>query len=355
MLRDVIRWKGMAPKSSGPADSLSDRSPALLSRGLPLAAGLVGKRTGMTERYPLFDRLRLVMALCVVSGHAFGWQVFPAVPGFLALSGMLVAGSYERSGNWKTFAWRRFIRVYPALLFLFIAAIPLVGLAKVGSIGAYYVSFGFAQSSWNDSLWSLPFEEALYVGLALMFIFGIYRKTATIPLLVGLGLALCLVEAFHPLRMEVARAMPLVWCFGIGNLAHVHRERLPALKFLALPLVILALAIQIWGILHHAGLQTLALASIPAAPGILILGTQFGLGLQKIPDFSYSCYIWHFLLLKIAIADFGNRLFMFPMLIVACAVSWYLIERPAEKLKNRPLRLQFWNARAAKALSVEAV
>lgn len=312
------------------------------------------KTNSTSSRYPLFDYLRLAMALCVVSGHAFGWQVFPAVPGFLALSGMLVAGSYERSGGWQVFAWRRFVRVYPALVFLLVVAVPLIGLSRVGGIGLYYLSFGFARSSWDDSLWSLPFEEALYAGLALLFIFGLYRKAAVLWTMTAFGLILCMVEAFHPLRMELARAMPLLWCFGIGNLAYIHRDKLPAYKLLAFPLVAAALIVQVWGITHHTGLQSLALASIPAAPGILILGTQFGKSLRAIPDFSYSCYIWHYLLLQVALAEFGNRLYMFPMLVLACGVSCFLIERPADKLKNSPPRLHFWTPRRA-VETVEAV
>jgi peptidoglycan/LPS O-acetylase OafA/YrhL len=68
--------------------------------------------------------------------------------------------------------------------------------------------------------------------------------------------------------------------------------------------------------------------------GILLLSK---VRFPRIPDISYSIYVYHvplFLLLRTTAGIYFASLFAF------CLLSWYLIERPALKLKN-------WKPRAA--------
>ena len=73
------------------------------------------------QRYPLFDWLRLVLALEVVALHwfesvglhrvTFLLGMFEQVPSFLALSGFMIAGSLASSRNMAHFWWKRFLRI----------------------------------------------------------------------------------------------------------------------------------------------------------------------------------------------------------------------------------------------------
>src|SRR5579871_2393284 len=118
-------------------------------------------------RYPLFDILRLVLALEVVSGHLFAPERVPAVAGFLAISGFLIPQSYRDSRSYGHFAWKRAVRILPALLAVLLAIALVGGLANSLLTLKYYLTFGFSAPSWDDALWSLPFEEALYACLAI--------------------------------------------------------------------------------------------------------------------------------------------------------------------------------------------
>jgi peptidoglycan/LPS O-acetylase OafA/YrhL len=65
-------------------------------------------------------------------------------------------------------------------------------------------------------------------------------------------------------------------------------------------------------------------------------------GLRKIPlrfDLSYGIYVWHMPVINMLIVmDLNNPLIALIIIILASAVSWYFVERPALKLKNQTLR-----------------
>jgi len=297
------------------------------------------------KRYPLLDPFRLILALVVVFRHLLGWQVFPAVPAFLALSGFLVLQSFDSKPNWKLFAWKRFLRVYPALFAMFVVALFLAGPARTWEIALYYLKFGFGpNTNWNVSLWSLPFEEVFYVLLGVLYLTGAYTRRGIIWMGALIGALLCVYGLLSnvPFSESLPRALPLVWSFFVGNLCYLYRDLLSRFRFFGLVLVALAIATQLYGVTIQQTSHFDCLAALFAAPGILLIGTQFSPNLPRIPDFSYSCYIWHYLLGCWCISIGLSKWMLFPFLVVVCVSSWYLIERPALRLKHRVPRLAWW-------------
>jgi peptidoglycan/LPS O-acetylase OafA/YrhL len=60
--------------------------------------------------------------------------------------------------------------------------------------------------------------------------------------------------------------------------------------------------------------------------------------MPRIPDLSYGIYIYHaplFALLHMPLWEF------FPLLAVFCAASWYLVEKPALRLKTTNIKWPF--------------
>src|SRR5689334_5789233 len=134
------------------------------------------------KRYPLFDYLRLFLALEVVmihfqafrGSHEFGAPINP-VPAFLAISGFLVLQSFENSPSWGRFAWKRFCRIIPA----FVASLAVIGLLfggrQVFLTVREWATLGLVHGSINGPVWSLMAEEIAYVILAVLSLSGAYR------------------------------------------------------------------------------------------------------------------------------------------------------------------------------------
>jgi peptidoglycan/LPS O-acetylase OafA/YrhL len=303
------------------------------------------------NRYSLLDPFRLFLAVAVVFGH---WnrsiQPFPAVPAFLALSGFLVLQSYEGSRNWQHFAWKRFVRVMPALLVVFVAAFFIVGYERGLGVIAYYFRFGFARMSADGSLWSLPFEEALYASLVVMYLCGAYRSRVLVWVLAGVGLAICLYGSFFTPPKEAVenlpRTFPLIYCFFVGNLIYLHKSKLFQYRYGGFALLAIALGFELYGNIVHDLPHALCRAAIFAAPGLLLVGTQFKPKMPRFPDFSYSLYIWHALLFTWCRITLHSNWIAVALLPPVCVASWYLVEKPCLTWKDRPWQLPKKSPRA---------
>lgn len=140
-----------------------------------------------------FHLLRLVLALLVMlshGNHIFATQlegvIFRsaevAVNGFFILSGFLISWSIDRSFEWRSYAIKRFARIYPlyfvvilvqvVILFVFNSA-PLNWdepieylLASLSTLTFLKPSFGdMVQGHINGSLWTIKIEIMFYIAL----------------------------------------------------------------------------------------------------------------------------------------------------------------------------------------------
>ncbi len=280
------------------------------------------------ERYPLFDVFRLLLALEVVRGHMRPPEMFPAVAGFLAISGFLVPQSYVASRSFWHFAWKRFLRVTPGLVAMILAVGLYKGFDKSREMINFYIRFGFARSSWNPSLWSLPFEEVFYLLLAVLFMFGAYRRKWPIFVLAGIGFIICMMGWLYlPLAyapISVPRTLPLFWAFFFGNVMWMYKEHLAPFRWLGFGLLMFAYIAQD----RDGGFS---LSGLFMAPAVILIGSQFKPRLPKIPDLSFGLYIIH---MPVTMIITYSAPLAFEVSLALSAVSWFLIEKPALSLKD---------------------
>lgn len=155
-----------------------------------------------------FDFLRLFFASLVIVSHSFPLsgenELFVSITNgqeslgglavncFFILSGYFIFLSLKRSKTLKNYLWKRFLRLYPALLVLMVFTLIIICCVYTGSniltensfftyrpngLSLYKVQYPvrgvFEQNPYpraiNGSLWSLSYEFTLYIALSCMF------------------------------------------------------------------------------------------------------------------------------------------------------------------------------------------
>jgi peptidoglycan/LPS O-acetylase OafA/YrhL len=292
--------------------------------------------------YPAFDWIRLLLAVDVLAIHAcsmvhadrahFWFSAVEPVPCFLALSGFMVLGSLKSSRNIGHFWWKRILRIAPALIAAIILSGAVWGAPGLANSLKEYLTGGLIDVSPGDGpLWSLAWEELIYVALCLAWLAGAFRDRRW--LLLALPIATCpmlLITGFEQPLLVARTHMALAFVLGTVAYSYQAEVRKWSPWLLLLPLVAFV-------VMHWAAPQT------PFGPGyvrqvfnILAMGSFLllaGVRLQvaSVPqDWSYSCYVYHYPLLL------TGHLWLLPFL---CWASCRWIERPALALKNwRPPR-----------------
>ena len=298
-----------------------------------------------------FDLMRLVAALLVVVSHTFplaGQAPFRilgvedlgalGVSIFFVISGFLVTGSYLRDP--KTYLFKRLLRIEPGLIASLVVTVLLLGIVTTAPAAEYwpqaalyvlrntllfpatYELPGVFQSVpmpnvVNGVLWTLRLEFSFYLVLML-----IRARLALVLVLAGSCAAVWL--AMTLLRPDWAQDTPSRIAFlgarnGLlffaGAALHLTRARIP---------------------LWLGGLSALAFPLL----GPLVLPTPV-MGLARpgklSADLSYGIYIYAFPIQQM-LASQGRLNLITAVLAVLpfAAMSWFLVERPAMRLKPGP-------------------
>jgi len=292
-----------------------------------------------------------------------------AVNGFFILSGLLIAKSLHLRNDLKAYAMSRALRIYPALIivllgFLFIfsplfSATPglhhivdaenwryvlrvlLLGNPEGVPGGIFPTSF---EADFNGPLWTIRFELIAYILAGLAFFLGAIKSLKSSLILFGaVQLAYwCVILGGDNLQLPTAVAplLRLSSAFLMGVvLWHWPAARRPHLW------VVVALCI---GFLLFAKTflgeftANLALTAILLRVGLPLKPVK---SIVKIPDFSYGIYIWHFpvmqsvLYFHIDLAPYKLLALSLPIILIVSGMSWYLIEKPALRLKSSILSL----------------
>jgi peptidoglycan/LPS O-acetylase OafA/YrhL len=332
--------------------------------------------------YDNFTILRLALALAVVVSHAAsvgtgrhtdeplhaltGYTLGEhGVNGFFAVSGFLVAMSWERRGGALPFAAARLLRVFPGLIVAVLVTALLIGgaMTTLGK-GDYLASAATWKMIWQtlstfksattlpgvfegnplrwpiSTVWTLRYELMCYAGLLAYGVAGGYRKPWL--MLVGAALAALALLALGlrgdiPKGQETALRLPLI--FFCGSLAWLYRERIPV------SLGVIA------GIL--AALPLAALAFPPLYKPLLFVGSAYlflwtamapGLSHPRFEppgDISYGVYLYGWPVQQTLQALFPavSGWTMLPLaLAITCGLatlSWLTVEKPALRLKTR--------------------
>jgi peptidoglycan/LPS O-acetylase OafA/YrhL len=332
--------------------------------------------------YDNFTALRLALALAVVVSHAFsvgtgrhtdeplyaltGYTLGEhGVNGFFAVSGFLVAMSWDRRGGVVPFALARILRVFPGLIVaVLVTALVLGGLMTTVAKGNYFADSRVWQMIWVtittfksatvlpgvfegnplrwpiSTVWTLRYELLCYLGLLAYGAFGGFRRPVIVlagAMLAALALVALGLKGDIPKGQETALRLPLV--FAAGSLIYLYRDRVPLnLGMAAAVIAVLPLAALVLPALYKPLLFTgtaYLMLFIAMAPGLS--HPSF----EPPGDISYGVYLYGWPIQQALQALFpgvSGWTMLLPALIVTCAVaaaSWLLVEKPALQLKKR--------------------
>jgi len=317
-------------------------------------------------------------AQLVPKGGFLGVDIFFVLSGFLITSILLREQSTTGRVRFGEFYRRRALRLLPAL-FAFLAVhviyasiIHVQAAIERSSIIAaafYYYNWKLVSSfpvvrPELTHLWSLSIEEQFYFvwPAILIFLLGVRRRLSTVVIAMGASIL-----AIAVWRMILARHVSpgLVYfrtdaqadALLVGALtAHLWmRGKVPWKRFLA-PAAWVALAFMTVCIfrlesdsqfLYNGGFTLIAIAV-----AVMLLATLetswlpvralMTRPLRAVGRVSYGLYLWHVLVFSIVVdhtrtAPVAVRIVLaFAITAVVTAASWYLIERPFLRLKDRP-------------------
>jgi peptidoglycan/LPS O-acetylase OafA/YrhL len=314
------------------------------------------------------------------AGGYIGVDVFFVLSGFLITS--LLAGERAKRGSvsFRAFYARRALRLLPALAVLLIAHAIFIQVTtgdmatEVKSVLAIvlYVS-NLAQAAGFDKLthsslaftWSLSIEEQFYLVWPALLLFGVLRVAKTRRVLFGLILAAALVSAALRtytwlvagdylgayLRTDgrvdgllIGAAAAFAWRWGLVPTRYLN---IAATASLGLLVAVACFAAKPGDAMFTVGFSAVSLAAaviiLAIAEDEWSLTPAFAWApVRAVGRVAYGLYLWQGLSLRIALRIVGVDDGAFPIaalgfviMVAAVTASWFIVESPALKLKQR--------------------
>lgn len=326
------------------------------------------KTTQMVDiRKNNFDFIRVLLAFIVFLGHLGTLsasknleflQYSPieiAVFGFFAVSGFLIARSYERSSGLKSYFQKRIRRILPAYLLVIFLCAALLSLVSAYSFSEYFsnpqvyrylfwnglfLNFKapwlpgvFGNQAVNGALWTLKIEMSYYFCVPLLFLlFGKNNTFRNISLIIIYFLSLIYLNSFISLdQASTAKQLP-------GTLSYFIPGMLIYFNF--------DLFIKNKNILFIIAITTVWLDLIfniilfsPAMIGIIVLYMAYSFtflnNFGKYGDFTYGIYIFHFPIIRVfttlgLFRDYNPYTMSVICMLIVVAVgicSWHFYEK----------------------------
>ena len=317
-----------------------------------------------SHSYPLFDTHP--EPISVLIGVDTGGGL--AVAAFFVISGFLVTKSYLRSQSPLSFVINRSLRLFPALIMVTLFAIFLLGPLYTSLSWGEYFDHGLTQNylktAWlkiqyalpgvfgdnplstvNGSLWTLPVEVLMYVGVFVLGVLGLLTRTMLVAVVAGLLLChFYLLQYFEQQDVvwfsviQLKHAAQLGIFFFMGGLFYVFKDKLP-MNPVGLVVACLLFA-------YFCRTPYGPIAYVLTFPYIVL-----GLGYLKLPwvpsfgrygDFSYGIYLYAFPVQQAVYASLHQvagfytlMLASFVVTLVLAVLSWYLVEKIALGYKHR--------------------
>lgn len=298
-----------------------------------------------------FDLMRLVAALLVVVSHTFPLAGQPpfrivgvedlgalGVSIFFVISGYLVSASYERDP--KSYLLKRVLRIEPGLIASLVVTVGLLAFVTTAPAAEYWPAAGMYVVR-NALLYPATYELP-----------GVFQHAPMAGVVNGVLWTLRLEFSFY-LVLLVIRAR-LAWVLALTGLCaavfvamtitdpHWASEKLTRIVFLTARNGLLFFAGAALQLSRRKVPLWLGAGSAVAFPllGPLALPTAV-LGLArpgKLPaDLSYGVYIYAFPIQQwLAVQGQLNVATAVLAVLPFAAASWFLVERPAMKLKPGP-------------------
>ena len=302
---------------------------------------------------------------------------FFAVSVFFALSGFLITNASLTSEPIKFFI-NRFLRIWPALLFLLAFSALVLGpiliqlndqslrnyLLNFDSTGPWTYIFHniflpvdfqnnlsnlFDDSpngpNFNGSLWTLPLEIRAYLVCFFLILIGKKLGLLRIFILFQIYLSICIVGDtlnnrfiyyVYPDFIHLSSKFMFAFFFA-GIVAIIFRERQIDSKVLYGSILIFVLSTALGGLIFQTVGISMLIFIIPFLSEKLRLNkfTFFE------NDISYGTYIWGYLVGQVLYSSFkfeSHMFFLFTTIFFTTLIamfSWFIIEKPALNWKNR--------------------
>lgn len=334
-----------------------------------------------------FDFLRLVFAIFVIISHSYplsgikpcDWLCdltegkvqfsYIGVKGFFIISGYLIFQSLSRSKNWMDYFWKRFLRLFPALLIVLLLTIILAPIVYerngnylenksiysyvYKNLSLFRLQYGIPGvferniygSAINGSLWTICYEFTMYVVLSCLIIFKANKKFLNAMFLIFYSTFFIYFFfyknnfSFNFYNLESSLLAELgLFFLGGSLLALLNFNRF---KFIKISIVISGLLI----LLSELFINDPFIFRIFLWPVLIIgFGTQStkyinSIG-QKIGDLSYGIYIYGFPIQQTLMYYFKwealELMFLsIPISMFFGYLSWNLIEVKILKYKDK--------------------
>ena len=325
-----------------------------------------------TGRDNNFNLVRFLAAFTVLWSHSYALTVGPgaepwvrwigytpagiAVDAFFITSGFLVTASLLRLDDFKAFVRARALRIFPALIACVALSVFVLGPMVTTSTG-YWSSAETWRYLWsnatlwraeyalpgvfdtlprtavNGSLWTLPIEVRLYLALLVASLCGVLTaKRYVLPWLLALAGAACFAWWRAPLPAWLANDLWCVAFFITGTALWLVRDRV-RLSWVGV-VALLALAAATRGTPWFAA----------AYFALVCYGTLWLAFVRRGPpathhDLSYGLYLYGWPAAQLVQlyspgAPLHNLAWASVCALALAALSWFLVERPALRLKR---------------------
>lgn len=332
-----------------------------------------------------FDFLRLLFANLVLITHSYAltgsneedllqqitngylsWS-YIGVSGFFSISGFLILQSFERSSSFYNFLWKRFIRIFPALFVVVFLTTFVMGpvitrfsvqeyfqngaihyfistlrmLFPVDNLPGVFENNPF-KGAVNGSLWTIRYEILFYFGTSALFLIK-SRKTLQKVLIVTVLIVLFSTKVLEQLGffqitniklkniIELGILFATGGCFALFKFYNTNHSK----KLLILFLCLAVFTIIFEGaFVFHFLIFPIIYLLIALSP-VKLLSKVKNLG-----DFSYGIYIYGFPIQQALVFYFKLNaielmLVSIPISFAFGIASWYLIEKPFLRYKNK--------------------
>ncbi len=343
-----------------------------------------------------FDLMRLLAAVAVLYTHAWALAIgnldaepirllLGKTPGdigvdlFFVTSGFLVTASFMNKPHLGRFLWARFVRIYPALV-VAVALTVLLGLALTNLPADQYLGdwhtrhylfsnmtllggerhglpgvfadapFGTVSGNLgyaNGSLWTLPYEVRLYLGLALLGLVGLsvfrnrlestMRVAVTLLALAG-AIGVAFISFGYDIKHSTDAAVRFMSLFFAGGAFYLWRDRI-RLSWLVFFISIALFGGLLWldqRIAHSA--YALALPYWVLCVAYLPIAGRAAVALPA--DYSYGLYIYHWPIMQTLVQGVEGvnwpTVFVVGLFLsfIMAYTSWHLVEKRALQLKK---------------------
>jgi peptidoglycan/LPS O-acetylase OafA/YrhL len=291
------------------------------------------------------------------------------VDGFFAVSGFLITASWLNDPRLRDYLAARALRILPGfyvcLIVVAFVIAPISVAIRGGSAAKLLFSTGpiefvlknagvaylhhnvgdtpsgipLAHGGWNASLWSLVWELVCYLAVAGLGVAGLANRRWVSPAI--LALAVFGATLLPPLTFTTVWTIPQLLArtttmFAAGAVLYQWRDVIPARWSLVGVSVVIVLASS--QLPDYRVVAALPLAYAVVVSGILIRNER----LRLRTDVSYGVYIYAYPTQQL-LATMGltwlHPLLFFVVAAMAtlplAALSWFLVEKPAQSLKRR--------------------